>query len=200
MGGPRINRELQAAAAVEETLDALERLFDEAAKPGRQASSETRKRMRRKALELCAESGPDWAGVDTAVLRFGADSFCSIAVDLAAHPSETARLIEGIEATTRIGRAVLGYEVLRSPQLLLLPTAVAVEVQLDLLLAFAEVAAVSLWTLEAGGELKLMRYAGDLQLASKEIRRLARRMLTRAEPSIRTAGHAVLGVRIERWG
>ena len=106
-----------------------------------------------------------------------------MAVDLASRPRDTRRLIDGLEASAGIPRAALGREVLRTPNLPQLSTDVAIEVQLALLLAFAEVDAVSLWTLATGGSLVPISHAGDLKPGATESGQLAAALLAGKEPA-----------------
>ena len=91
---------------------------------------------------------------------------------------ELRKLIDRIESVTGIPRVALGHEVLRAPQLLQLPTADSIGVQLTLLLAFANAQAASLWTLDQDGTLKHVSHAGKGDLGALDTQRLARTLLT----------------------
>jgi signal transduction histidine kinase len=176
------------------SLDRLVELFAEAG-PGPTVSAETRGRACRQALETAA--GPDGdAAAAIAHLRFATEMLVSVAVDLAAHPSRANQLIDQIEDVAGVPRVALGGLVLRDPNLLQLPTAVAVEVELALLLAFCEVRAISLWTLWPGGELKHVMGAGESDVNARLTRRVARQLLGGEGL---TSTDRLLAVAIDRW-
>ena len=113
-----------------------------------------------------------------ALLDFAGELFAALAVELSAHLSELRKLIDRVESVAGIPRVALGHEVLRAPQLLQLPTADSIGVQLTLLLAFANAQAASLWTLDQDGTLKHVSHAGKGDLGAVDTRRLARTLLT----------------------
>lgn len=153
-------------------------------------------RARSRALELVA-AGETGATGAIALLTCAATLLTEIAVDLAARPREAHRLIEGIEAAAGVPRVAIGREVLRAPSLPQLSSDVAIEVQLALLLVFAEVDAVSLWTLSPAGEVVHVSRAGELDPGSTSSGRLARGLLTGAEAS--PGRGAEVGIRVEGW-
>ncbi len=187
MGEKAISIEKQRAT---QTIDRVAALFDGSG-GGPSVPLQARERARDRALEMLAEEG----AVGFAILAFAAELFAAVAVDLAAHPPDARRLIESVERATTIPRAALGREVLRSPHLPRLSTDVAIEVQLALLLAFAEVRAVSLWTLWPRGEAKCNAHAGVLDLEAASTRRAARRLLSSDRPV--QPRDQVTGIRIE---
>lgn len=141
-------------------LDQLLARVDESG-AGLGVSPEAREEARSHALglfEACGSSSDAGALVG---LGYAAELLSLNAVDLAANPRDTARLIEQIQALAGIPRVALGREVLRSGGLLDLPVSVAIEVQLTLLLAFSGATSVSLWTLTQGGEATVVSQAGD---------------------------------------
>ena len=97
------------------------------------------------------------------LLGYAAELLCVIAVDLAANPREAKRLIEQIEDLAGVPQVALGREVLQAARQLELPVDIAIEVRLSLLLAFADAAALTLWTRVPTGELKLASQAGDYE-------------------------------------
>jgi signal transduction histidine kinase len=157
-------------------LDRLVDLFGDSG-PGPSVPLGTRERACRRALEA-VNVGPDAdAAGAIARLRFAGEMLVAVAVDLAAHPSKANQLIDQIEEVATVPRVALGAVVLRDPHLLHLPTAVAIEVELALLLAFCEVRAISLWTLWPGGELKHLVGAGEADVNARLTRRVARQLL-----------------------
>jgi signal transduction histidine kinase len=175
-------------------LDRLFELFGESG-PGPTVPGDIRDRACRRALEgLEASPDAEAAGAITR-LRFASEMLTAIAVDLAAHPSRANGLIDQIEDVAGVPRAVLGSVVLRDPNLLQLPTAVAIEVELALVLTFCEVRAISLWTLWPGGELKHLVGAGEPDVNARLTRRVARQLLG-AERTM--ARDRIMGVIIDR--
>jgi signal transduction histidine kinase len=183
----------EAAAA----LDRLARLVDEST-PGPVVSREIRELRRERALSVLAGDGYGDAAATLAVLGFAADLFAAAAVDLAVQPRHAERLIEEIERTAGIGRVALGREVLRAPQLAELPTDVALEVQLALILAFAQVGAVSLSTISPSGEIDHVARCGELAVEPGDADRLTRTLLHGGDPHL---GHLTsdAGIPVRHW-
>jgi signal transduction histidine kinase len=177
------------------SIDRLTALIDGSGGGGLTVARATRELARARALELLETSSEQPNAPAYAVLGFAAETFLAIAVDLAAHPPDAQRLIARIDEEVGVPRVVLGREVLHSPHLPQLSTNIAIEVQLALLLAFAEVRAVSLWTLWPGGEVKCISHAGVLDLDATGTRRTAVRLLSGDQPAIDR--NAEIGVRIE---
>jgi signal transduction histidine kinase len=176
-------------------LERLAELFDESG-PGPTVPADARDRASRRALEAVDGGSDTEIAAAIARLRFAAEMFVAVAVDLAARPNQANELIDQIEEIAAVPRAALGGVVLRDPNLLQLPTAVAVEVELALLLAFCEVRAISLWTLWPGGELKHLVGAGEPDVNARLTRRVARQLLAGESAS---EGDRILGATIDRW-
>jgi signal transduction histidine kinase len=175
-------------------IDELERLFKEFAAGELLLPQGAITHARRRAENvLAASAGTRAAGIMT--LGFAADLFAVLAVELASRPLALSELISRIEEKSGIPRLALGHQVLSAPQVLQLPTAVAIEVQLGLLRAFTGRDAVSLWTQWSGGDLRQAGAAGESEAAGAQMRRVARQLLTDAT-SARRAG-AVAGIVIE---
>jgi signal transduction histidine kinase len=93
----------------------------------------------------------------------------------------------------------LTRETLQAPELLRLPTPTALELLLELLLAFTGLRAVSLWTLGPGGTVAHLAHAGEFDAPIGPPRALARRLLEsgdpdlRHEPDLRGIGLAIYG-------
>jgi signal transduction histidine kinase len=151
---------------------------------------------RQRALELLDSGGEGEAVAAVALLAFTAEIFCEMAVDLAARPRDARRLIDGIEEIAGLPGAALGREVLRAPSLPQLSTDIAIEVQLALLLVFAEVSAISLWTLSPRGGLVPISHVGDLDLDVRSNGALASALL--ADKEAVPASGSEVGIRIER--
>ena len=163
------------------TLDQLARLVDQS-QSGPSVSDELRDRSRARCLSLAPAIGSDDAGRALALIAFASELFCAAVVDFAAHPAAAERFIEQFERITGLGRVALGREVLRWPQLPMLMTDVAIEVQLALLLAFAQAHAVSLWAQWPSGELKCVSHAGSLDVVGAPAREAAVALLQRRGP------------------
>ncbi|MDQ6806274.1 MAG: ATP-binding protein [Actinomycetota bacterium] len=154
-------------------------------------------RARTRALEVLEAGGAGAGAGAIALLTCSAEILCEIAVDLGARPSDARLLIDDIQAVAGVPSVALGREVLRTPSLPQLSSNVAIEVQLALLLAFAEVNAISLWTLSPGGDLIHISHAGELDPFSPSGSEVASALLSDSgrEPHV---GPDV-GIRVERW-
>ena len=130
-------------------------------------------------------------------LGFAADLFSALAVELTAQLPQLRTLIDRAEAVAGVPRVAVGQEVLRSPQLLQLPTTVAIEVQLTLLLAFASLDVVSLWRQWPGGDLEHVAHAGDYKPRAPRPRALARRLLTGTSRNVAN-DDSLYGVLVDR--
>ena len=178
-------------------LERLVELFVESG-PGPTVPRETRELALRRALEALSADVDVETAAAIARLRFAAEMLLAVAVDLAAHPSQANVLIDRIEEVASVPRVALGSLVLRDPSLLQLPTAVAIEVELALLLAFCEVSAVSLWTLWPAGELKHLVHAGELDVNHRLTRRVARKLLGGGQATSKDRAR-IVGVTVDRW-
>lgn len=175
-------------------LDQLERLFKEFAAGELLLPPDALAQGRRRGENVLAVSaGARAAGI--AALGLAVDLFAVLAVDLASRPSALSDLITRIEEKSGIPHLALGHHVLSASHVLQLPTAVAIEVQLGLLRAFARRDAVSLWTQWSGGDLRQAGVAGESEAAAPQMRRVARRLLSDGESAGRTG--AVAGIVIE---
>jgi signal transduction histidine kinase len=177
-------------------IDRMTRLLDGSG-IGAMVSPAVRTHARQRALELLGSGGDREAVAAVALLAFTAEIFCEIAVDLAARPRDARRLVDGVVEIAGLPSAALGREVLRAPSLPQLSTDIAIEVQLALLLVFADVSAISLWTLSPDGELVLISHVGDLNLDGRSSGQLASALL--ADQEAVPARGSEVGIRIERW-
>jgi signal transduction histidine kinase len=121
-----------------------------------------------------------------------------LAVELVARLPDLRRLIDRIELVSNVPRVALGREVLLSPELLQLPTAVAIEVHLGLLLSFANARDASLWTRWSGSDLTHIGHLGDLPAETRHTRELARKIISGKRVENRRDG-SVFAVLVERW-
>lgn len=194
---PNKGRERAGGIRRQSALERLDRIFEDGA-GGLLVRRRPRNRAYKRALvQLDAADRSGRSGA-FAVLGYAADVLLAHAVELAAHEEELATLIQRIDASGLMSRSSLARAVLQSPELLQLPTAVAIEVELGLLLGFTEAKAVSLWTLQPQGDLRQLAHAGELETSTDPTRRLARRLVgENGETPERTRGLA--GVPVERW-
>ncbi len=167
---------------------------------GSGVAPEVIEQARTRAIELVGEGDGDPAPGPNpvALLSFTAELLCAIAVDLAARPGAAERLLARIEQHGGITRVALGREVLRAAQLPELSTEVAIEVQLALLATFAEVPAVSLWTLRPNGDLWHVASAGELGQPTKPARRAAS-VLLGENAGTATESEQIVATRLDRW-
>ena len=158
------------------TLDHLERLFEGFA-GGLVVPGDALARARERAGLVLDAGAADARSSGIAALALATDMFALLAVELASHRPALRDLIDRIEEVSGVPSVALGHAVLSAPQLLQLPTAVAIEVQLALLLAFARQQAVSVWSLWHGGDLRHIADAGESEAAAPRMRSLARSLL-----------------------
>jgi signal transduction histidine kinase len=178
-------------------LDQLDAIFEHVgARVSVQATARERAfRQARDELERGAK-GTRLTGL--VLLRYATDLLVAHAVEFAASQAELRALIKQIEAADLLPRIPLAQAVLRAPELLQLPTAVAIEVELGLLRAFMDATAVSLWAVRAEGEIKHVAHAGSFDASRRETRRLAKSLLTAKETRERPRG--LTGIPIELSG
>jgi signal transduction histidine kinase len=132
-----------------------------------------------------------------ALLDFAEELFASLAAELSGHVADLRRLIDRIQSVAEIPRVVLGRQVLRMPQLIGLSTAVAIEVELTLLLAFANAKVVSLWTMGTDGTPHRVAQAGEDDLDARDTRPTAHMVLTSGSDRLGSEHH-VSGVPVGR--
>jgi signal transduction histidine kinase len=94
---------------------------------------------------------------------------------------------------------VLCVEALRDPLLLELPPDQAVEAQLRLLLAFAPVSEVSLWTSEANGRPRCVLILGD-RPPTRRVRAAARAAMTETGGGVPNEHGLIHAIPVLRWG
>lgn len=134
--------------------------------------------------------------LDTAPLFHASDLLVTQAIELAADHVRGLELIARLTETAGVSRRALAREVLRDSSLRGFPPAVAIEVQLGLLMAFARLQDVSLWMLDGAEEVKSVCHLGKAP-GSGASRELARRILRGPAPS--TKRGPVVGLAVKRW-
>ncbi len=175
-------------------LDGLDRLLSRVDDAGAGSSlpSETREAARLQARQLFQSCGRAVESIPSIALGYAADLLGAAAVDLAANPLETERLIVGVRELAGLPRVALGREVLRAARLLELPVEVAIEVQLALLMTFSQATSASLWKQSEGAAVEVS-HAGDLK--RRTMREAAQALFENRDPK---AAAGMLGLRIER--
>ena len=158
----------------------------------RRTLAQARKRAKARAGELAEGAEPD---TRVALLFATAELFDTLRLELAASPQKATRLIERFEETTGMSRLALSREVLRAPEVLSLPLAVAAQVQLAMLLAFAPVRNVSLWTLDEAAQAYCALHVGK-GAPSRGAKELARCLLGGGSPEPGGARRLLLGMAI----
>jgi signal transduction histidine kinase len=143
-----------------------------------------------RALSLFEACGGADDAVALAQLAYAAELLSLVAVDLAANPAQTRRLVVSIDRQAGVPAVALGREMLQSGYLLELPANMAIEVRLALLLAFSGARSVGVWKQRGDDELELVSRAGELDPDLAESRDGARRLLAGESGDV--------GARIER--
>lgn len=165
----------------------------------RLTDDETRKAIRaaRRRFESMGAPGDDASSAN--VLAFAGEAFGICALDAgwgdayaAELTVELSRLLDESVASTGAG---LFLSAVRNPQLLALPPRVAVQVQLDLVVAFAPVEAVSLWVRDGNGRVTCVASVGQ---ATRTMRQVAKRVLA-GNASERAGRRMIVGVPVTRW-
>jgi signal transduction histidine kinase len=157
-------------------LAKLERVMDEhvGALTGARAA---RDRAYARALPLLDDQTPDVPRTELALDLFARDTLCELVVDLAARPRDLRTLVRHLDSDTEISVLELGRELLRAPQLFKLAPALAVDVDLTLVLAFADARAASLWRSSSAREPECIACVGDTKAEGLRTRQVARRAL-----------------------
>lgn len=179
-------------------LERIERILAAHPLPGAPDVSESRAAARRRAvaafeMETC---DPDSARAQTAPLFYAADLLASQAIELAAHREAATELIDELVRAASISRHALAREVLRNSSLLGFPPAVAIEVQLGLLMAFAPLRDVSLWMAAQSGAMQVVCHIGEGQKGTAT-QELARRLVNGKAPTVERG--ALIGFAVKRW-
>jgi signal transduction histidine kinase len=178
-------------------LRRLDRIFDDFEWPERRVFLRARKRATQRALEVL--EGGD-AGADatrTALIVATAELFGAMRVELAAAPRDTARLIHQLHHVIGVSRIALAREVFRAPELLTVTASVAIDAQLAMLVAFAQLRSASLWTLDDTEQANWVRYVGEGG-PSRGAKRLAQQLLA-GEDAQPNARRLLFALPVGRW-
>jgi signal transduction histidine kinase len=183
--------------AVLEALDRVEQVFAARPLPGAPDTGELRASTRRRALAVL-DSGSEIRPqhIHTARLFYTADLLATLAIELAADRDAATELIAELTEVAELRGHALAREVLRTPSLLGFPPALAIEVQLGLLMAFAPLREVSLWMPDQSGAIHSVSCIGEGP-AGAAAQGLARGLL-RGKASTAKRG-ALIGLVVKRW-
>ncbi len=166
---------------------------------GKQVPEDALDRARERAIAAREAAGPQDRAQSVALLGFAADLLVAVTLEHDVDGSVIAELIDEVEISGGIPRLALTRETLQAPELLRLPTPTALELLLELLLAFTGLQSVSLWTLGPGGTVAHLAHAGEFEAPIGPPRALARRLLEsgdpdlQQEPDLRGIGLAIYG-------
>lgn len=181
-----------------ETLERLERVFAEHQMPAAPDIAELRATARRRALAILGPDGLQRAPEDAqaALLFYAAELLAALAIELAAHREPATELIVELTEEAGLSRTGLAREVLHDPALLGFPPAVAIEVQLGLLMAFAPLRDVSIWMSDDNGTAQVVGRIGHGS-AGARAQQLAQQLIgTGARISEQGA---LIGFAVKRW-
>jgi signal transduction histidine kinase len=177
-------------------LTRIDRVFEEVA--GKVIPPEMLDCGRTRALLTLDDPESDARADGAACLAYAKRRFGAIAAHLADDQASLRALIEEVAEVSGIPRVVLARELARLPELLELPPSEALQLELALVLAGADLYATSLWTIWSGGDLRHIAHAGAFDPDALETRQLARALLAgRSDGSDHACGD-VAGVLIER--
>jgi signal transduction histidine kinase len=178
-------------------LRRIERLFAENDWPDPREFIRARKRARARALEAL-ERGSAGRDGDRAVLLIAVSELLgAMRTELATSPQDALRLAERLEDVIGLPRIILARELLRAPELLSLLPALAIEVQLAVLVAFGRLRSASLWTLDDTEQVTCVRHVGE-NGPSRGAKELAGRLLG-GDASAPGARRLLLGLPVGRW-
>jgi signal transduction histidine kinase len=155
-------------------LRRIERVFGELQWSERGAFAAARKRARVRAGEVLEAGG---RGDESAALLVAAvELLGALKLELLGRGQEAAELIQRLEDLAGLSRRALARETLRAPELLALAPTVAIEVQLEMLSAFAGLRTASLWVLDSAGRVNCVAHIGE-RGPSRGAQQLAQRVL-----------------------
>jgi signal transduction histidine kinase len=177
-------------------FEQIERAFTECAARPVVPSDGRAQAWQRTAAVIDAE-GAGASALGTSLLAFAGELFAVYAVELATELPRLTRLVDEIEIAVGLPRSVVGRELLRLPQLLELPSAVAIDVELAVMLALTHSRGVSLWTLWPSGDLRSIAHAGEFDSSGFNVRQLVRTLLGggSADPH----DNEIAGTTVDRW-
>jgi signal transduction histidine kinase len=174
----------------------LERVFEELDWPDRRTFLKVRRQARRRAIEALKGEARDDAS-HTALLIAAAELFAGVSDGLTLVDGDADSLADTLEDAVGISRLALARELLRSPALLAIPAAVAVDAQLTTLIALAPLRNISLWTLDDAERVQCARHVGEGG-PSRGAKEVATDILARVTPES-GARRLLVGLPVGRW-
>src|SRR5437870_13077036 len=151
---------------------------------------------RRRAESLAGSQRPS----NLAVMSFAGDAFDICALDCGWGAAQAAELVRELAAVLDEPAAATGAALFlaasRNPQLLELPPRVALQMQLEILVAYAPVDDVSLWVADSTGRIDCVAHVGT---PTRTMRRIAKRLL-RGGSAVSEGRQLIVGVPVLRWG
>lgn len=211
MGGNRTtSSDPNATATIAQALDRVDDAIRAHPLPGAPDLGVAMAAARRRALAVGTGSGarvgcgepsdphdPDaWYAPSVALLFYAGEVLAALAIELAAHREAASSLFAEIVRETGLSAEALAREVSRTPSLLGFPPAVAIEVQLGLLMAFSPLRDLGLWMANEHGDLQVVSRLGESR-ADADAQQLARSLIDGKTPV--TEHGALIGVAIQRW-
>ena len=190
------------ATSVRATDDWMERIEDLLADSRRLDATERAivAAARVRARELAASEHPQSHHLRLGAIVFLADSLTGLAIERGVRPEETqalfVRVADRLDLPADYVEAVVFLRAIRNPRLLSLPTRLAVELQLELLVALTAVAEASLWTMDGTKRLQCLIHVGGPP--TRRMRAAAKQVLGRSSVE-GGSGALVHAVPVSRW-
>jgi signal transduction histidine kinase len=188
------------ARSVREQLRTLERLFAQSEWPEQRLFMRARKLARRRSLEMLQSDASQADATRAALLLAAVELFRSRASARGLPAREAVELARRTEQITGVSSLALAREVLRGPELLALPSDLAIEVLLLTLVAFAPLRSVSLWVHDVANGVSCVRHLGGVA-PSRGVRELGQRLLSGVRdgaPGDANSRALLFGVRVGR--
>ncbi|MFY9580019.1 MAG: ATP-binding protein [Gaiellaceae bacterium] len=136
----------------------------------------------------------------TAVVSFAGEAFDICALDCGWGAGEAAELVRELVVVLAEPAAATGAALFlaasRNPQLLELPPRVALQMQLEILVAFAPVDDASLWVADSTGRIDCVAHVGA---PTRTMRRIAKGLL-HGGSGVSEGRQLIVGVPVLRWG
>jgi signal transduction histidine kinase len=179
-----------------EDVRSLERVFAEFGWGGGRDGARARRSAIERARQTLEASGQCANGDRTPLVIAAAEMLRAVKAELASRPAQMAALIARLE-DIGLSRLALAHEAFRAPDLVTMPPAAAVEVQLGMLVAFASLRSASLWTQSEGEGVSCLFHAGEGG-PSRGAKDIARRLLA-GQVAGDDPRRQLFGVPVGRW-
>jgi signal transduction histidine kinase len=170
------------ADAAHVILNELEQLLLGRCASSEQAQAATRAARRQAAL-LPRGDQPD--ALRIAATTMVADAVVALSVERPPAPQDLADVLEALERLLghdpELARCEIGLRALRDPLLLEPPAAKGLDTALALLVLLGDFASASYWLSEPGTGLRCAAIVGDVSIPTRQMRRVAKELLTRRE-------------------